>query len=289
MGKSRRGWWEREEAKKVTKDWVDVNCTVTEREMELLEAVNERKLVSRNHLEIILPSYRYLSERSRTVSINRSINKLFHSMCLDKAHVKQKVGRGNAPCIVSLDKGGSILLEIPHKKRIIQNKVNVKGKEFIFRELPSNFKHINGVNQIEVDTILFCEDNEADILKWRLEKPLDFTYNGEKIVIIPDTFVQMDIKGNPLYAYLEYDTGKEDNRNVTNFPTINNKLRNYRKYKSSKLWEDYSPYFPVILFVTEDTKRINYFKEKCREYGLDGYAIYHENFTKFLEHLYGKS
>lgn len=288
MGKSRKGWFEREEVKKVTLDWVRTNCRVTDREIELLEVVYDRKLASRNHLEIILPSYRYLKERSRTVSINRSINKLFHSMCLDKTHEKQMIGEGNAPCIVSLDKGGSILLGVPHKKRIAHENVNIKGDKYVFRRLPSNYKHINGVNQTEVDTILFCENNKSNIAKWILEKPLNFTYDGNEIVIIPDVFMKLNIKGEPLFAYIEYDTGAENLRYKSSFPIINDKLRKYRKYKSSKLWQDYSPYFPIILFVTEDTKRIPYFKEKCKEYGMEGYAIYHENFTKFLEHLANK-
>jgi Replication-relaxation len=263
-----------------------MNCRVTDREMELLEAVYERKLVGRNHLEIILPSYRYLNERSRVVLLNRSINKLFHSMCLDKAHEKQELKKGNLPCTVAIDKGGSILLGVPHKKRILHEQVNINGDKYIFRKLPANYLHIKGVNQTEVDTILFCEETESSITKWQLEKPLDFTYNGENVVIIPDVFLEMEMKGSSLFAYLEYDTGKEDHRNKTNFPTINDKLRKYRKYKSSKLWEDYSMYFPMIFFVTEDTNRIGYFKEKCKEYGLKGYAIYYKNFTKFLKHLY---
>jgi hypothetical protein len=286
LGKSRRGWYEREEAKKVTLDWVRVNCKPTDREMELLEAVHYRKLVTRNHLEIILPSFRYVSSRTRM--INRAINKLFHSMCLDKAHEKQEMMKGNAPCTVALDKGGSILLGVPHKQRITHQRINIKGTEYLFRKLPSNYRHINGVNQTEVDTILFCEDNESEIIQWVLERPLDFHYNQEKIVLIPDVFLEMTMKEKPLFAYVEYDTGSENARFKDNFPIINNKLRNYRKYKSSKLWEDYAQYFPIIFLVTEDRNRIDYFKEKCREYGLQGYGIYYESYVKFLGYLYDK-
>jgi hypothetical protein len=286
MGKSRRGWWERKEEAKVSKDWVRTNCRVTDREMELLEAVHKRKLVKRDHLEIILPSYRYLDSKTRLV--NRAITKLFRSMCIDKAHEKQEIGQGNSPCIVALDRGGSILLEVPHKKRITHERINISGNEYIFRHLPANYKHINLVNQLEVDTILFAEDKDVNILKWELEYPIKLYNNGENISFIPDVFLELNIKDNPFLAFLEADTGSENLRYKTNFPIINEKLRKYKKYKMSSLWKDHLPYFPTLLFVTEDTKRIQYFKTKCREYGLDGYAIYHKNFTAFLEHLEDK-
>jgi hypothetical protein len=286
MGKSRRGWYEREEVTKVTLDWVKTNCRVTDREMELLEAVQKRKLVKRDHLEIILPSYRYLDSRTRL--INRAITKLFRNMCLDKAHEKQEIGKGNSPCIVALDRGGSILLDIPHKKRITHERINIRGDEYIFRHLPANYKHINGINQTEVETIVFAENKDIDIVKWELEYPIKLYHNGENISFIPDVLLELNIRKNPFVAFLEYDTGSENLRYKTNFPIINDKLRKYRKYKLSKLWEEYLPYFPTILFVTEDVNRIKYFKTKAREYGLDNYAIYYENFTKFLEHLEGR-
>jgi hypothetical protein len=254
--------------------------------MELLQAVHYRKLVTRNHLEIILPSFRYVGSRTRM--INRAINKLFHSMCLDKAHEKQEIMKGNAPCTVALDKGGSILLGVPHKPRITHERINIKGTEYLFRKLPSNYRHINGVNQCEVDTILFCDNNEAELIQWVLEKPLEFHSHQEKTVIIPDVFLEVNMKTKPLFAYLEYDTGSENARFRDSFPIINSKLVNYKKYKASKLWKDYAPYFPIILLVTEDRNRIDYFKVKCKEYGLQGYGVYYESYDKFLRYLYDK-
>jgi hypothetical protein len=43
--------------------------------------------------------------------------------------------------------------------------------------------------------------------------------------------------------------------------------------------------FPILLLVTEDDRRIPYFNAKCKENGVTGFGVYHENYSVFLEHL----
>jgi hypothetical protein len=211
---------------------------------------------------------------------------MFHQMLLDKVHEVQEIGKGNTPSIVSIDKGGSIILGVPHKKRIAHHTSIVKGIHYITRILPSNYKHINGVNQTEVDTILLCEETNNDILRWELEVATNFKYGGEDILFIPDIFMEIRLKNDRrLLAFIEYDTGSENHRNKTDFPVIYDKLVNYRKYKMSSLWEEHYKYFPMVLLVTEDDKRIPYFNNKCQELELQGMGIYHENYTRVLRRL----
>ncbi|WOF32856.1 replication-relaxation family protein (plasmid) [Bacillus subtilis] len=289
MGRAKGSWYEREEVKRITMDWVKTNCKFTSREVELLQLIHDRKLVRRDHLEIISPSYRLIKDSNvRRASICRAIKKMYKKMCLDKTHEAQEIGKGNTPSIVALDKGGSIYLNVPHKRRISHKKSIVNGKEYISRSLPANFRHINGVNQLEVDTILLSEKIEAEILEWTHEKPQEFHYGQEKVVVIPD--VGMKLKFNtehskPLYAFIEYDTGSENMRYKSSFPTILEKVVKYRKLKSSKVWEKDYDYFPIVLLVTEDDKRITYFNDKCRENGLRGFGVYHENYSSFIKHL----
>jgi hypothetical protein len=246
--------------------------------------VYDRKLVRRDHLEIISPSYRRLGE-NRSILLNRAIKKLFHQMVLDKVHEVQEIGKGNTPSIVAIDKGGSIILGVPHKKRITHKASTVKGITYITRNLPSNYRHINGVNQAEVDTILFCEHTNNDLLQWKLEVATTFHYNGEEKLFIPDAFMELRFGDKQFLAFLEYDTGSENLRKKNDFPIIYEKLQNYRRYKRSKLWIDKYAYFPVLLFVTEDENRIDYFNKKRREFGLEGVGIYYENYTDVLGHL----
>ncbi|UUV46407.1 replication-relaxation family protein [Bacillus phage vB_BanS-Thrax3] len=249
--------------------------------------VGQRKLVNREHLEILVPSYRHLGN-NRTRLINRSIRKLFDNMCLDKVHEKQDLGKGNSPCIVALDRGGSLLLGLSHKKRIPHKKMSINGKDYITRSIPSVYRHANGVNQVEVDTILFCEKNGFEIVNWEHEKGREFTYNNQQILMIPDSTIKLRMKNKNLNIFLEFDTGTEGIRSKKSFPIILEKVFNYKKYKSSKLWSEDFKNFPLVFLVTEDEHRIPYFNQKCKENGIQGFGIYHENYTKVLQHLASK-
>ena len=284
MAKSRRKWYDRQEIQKVTYDFIQSNVKPTIKDLEILKIVSERKLVNRSHLEIIAPSFRHLTN-NRTRLINRTIRKLFESMCLDKVHEKQELGKGNAPAILALERGGSILLDIPHRRRIPQQKMLVNGEVKIRRHVPSTYRHANGVNQIEVDTILFCQKYGYEIEIWEHEKQASFTYNNEGILVIPDVFYRLKINNRSIDFFLEFDTGTEDRLSKRKLPVIYNKIINYLKYKRSNLWTNHSEAFPIILLVTEDDKRIPYFNAKCKENGMQGFGIYHENYTKFMEHL----
>lgn len=286
MGRIKKGWYERVEEKKVTLDWLATNCNLTQRESELLQLVYQRKLVRRDHLEIISPTYRYI-QNNRTILLNRAITKLFRQMIFDKIHEPQKIGKGNTSAIVAIDRGGSILLNVKHKQRILHSKSKLNGETIVTRRLPSNYKHINGINQMEVNTILFCNNNNHILGRWEHELSCNFINNQEKTTFIPDVLLEIAFNnGKTFLGFLEYDTGSEDSRNKNDFPTIGNKLRNYRRYFKSDLWRELDlKYFPVILLVTEDDKRIEWFNNKCKELQLKGVGVYHENFTSFLEHL----
>lgn len=283
MGRIGGKWFERKEIEKVTLDWVKTNCKLTQREIELLRLVYDRKLVRRDHLEIISKSYRD-SGNNRTRILNRAIKKLYQNMCLDKVHEAQDIGRGNTPCIVGLDKGGSILLNVPHKKRISHHKSIVNGNIYITRSLPANYRHINGVNQLEVETILFCEETNSELKGWYHEKPQELYYGQERIVVIPDIRMELKMREKPFYAFIEFDTGAE-NRRYKEPPIIRDKIIKYRKYKVSKLWQKEYPNFPILLFVTEDEKRIDFFNRKCKENNVVGLGVYVDNYTKVLEKI----
>jgi hypothetical protein len=284
MDRIREGWYEREEIQKVTLDWIKVNCKFTERERELLQIVYDRKLVRRDHLEIISPSYRHTGLH-RTTLLNRAIKKMYKKMIFDKVHEAQEMGKGSSPCIVALDKAGSLMLRVSHKKRIIHKRTTFKGQYYISRSLPNNFRHINGVNQTEVDTILFCEETKSEIIKWKHEVATKFYHSGEEILFIPDVLCELSVNGKQLLLFIEYDTGTENLRYKTNFPIINEKINKYKKYRASKLWETEFPLFPILLLVTEDDKRIQYFNQKCKEMGLRGFGVFYLNYGQFLSKL----
>lgn len=239
-------------------------------------------MVSRDLLEVMLPSYRNISNSTRV--INRSIKKLFTNMFLDKVHEKQQLGKGNSPCIVSLDRAGAVLLGVPFRRRIIHNRKIIHGEEYIFRSLPSNYRHIHGVNRCEIDTILICEEVGGEIYEWAHEKPVELHYATEKVVVIPDVVIRLKFNTGQFCAFLEYDTGSEDIR-CKEPKTIKEKILKYRKYKSSEIWKNNFSDFPILLFVTEDAERINFFNNKCEENGILGIGIYYKNYKDVLRRM----
>lgn len=284
--RKRNSWYERFEVKRINKDWVENNVRLTDREIELLEIINYRKLVRRDMLEVISPSYRHLGD-NRTRIINRSLNKMFKNMVIDKVHEPQQFMKGNKPATVALDRAGCIYIGKPFKQRIRRDLSVINGVEYIHRYLPSNYRHINGINQLEVETILFCEDTGNELTEWVLEKPIELFYGQEEVVLIPD--ILMGIKPlyeplNAFYAYIEFDTGSENIR-YKEPPIIRDKIIKYKKYMLSRLWEDEFEKFPIVIFVTEDDKRIGFFNKKCEENGLIGVGVYYKNYKNFMYSL----
>ena len=284
----KNGWYDRLEIEKISKSWVEQNCRITKRELELLEIINSRKLVRRDMLEVISPSYRNLGI-NRTKIINKSIRKLYDMFCIDKTHEKKNIGEGNKPAVVALDKAGSIILGVKHKQRIRHDICYFKDKKYTQRVLPSNISHINGVNNLEVETILCCDMyKDIYINDWVIESPISLFYGNEKVTLIPDiqmTLKHVRIDSEPFYAYIEYDTGSEDIR-CKEPKTLIDKIIKYRKYKLSGLWKNYYKNFPMVILVTEDDSRTTFFNSKCKELGVSGYGIYADNYKDFLVYIY---
>lgn len=278
MGK----WYCRSEISgRITREWVLANCKITQREFELLKIIHKRKLVRRDMLEIISPSYRNLGP-NRTRILNRSLTKLFKMSCIDKVHEKQTHMDGNTPAIVAIDKCGAMLLGVKHRPRIKRVTKTINGQEFIFRELPVNFKHINGINQLEVDTILFCEQSGSSLLNWVLEQEIKFHYGSEIVQIIPDVIAKIRMKNKDFALFIEFDMGTESAR-YTAPPKIKEKIMKYKKYRASGL---YKSQFPVLVFVANDKKRIDFFNSECEKIGLPGVGMFNEKYKTFLERVY---
>ena len=277
-------WYYRNEIKRITRDWVEVNCKITAREKELLKLIYDRKLVRRDMLEVISPSYRVLG-KNRTRLINRSIKKMYLNMCLDKVHEPQEFMKGNLPATLAVDKAGSIILDKAYKPRLKKIEKKIRGEKYLFRQLPSNYKHINGVNQLEVETILFCEENKMELTEWTLEKAIEVYYGRDRVNLIPDVLMKLEALYEPVnafYAYIEFDTSSENIR-YKEPPIIKDKVIKYKKYKLSKIWEKDFNQFPVVLLVTTEERRAEFFNKICRENGLVGLCIFYKNYKNFLE------
>lgn len=182
---ARKSWYERNEISKINSDWVQLNCkNITKREVDILKIINDRKLVRRDHLEIIHDSYRKLG-KNRTSLLNRSLKKLFEKSCLDKCHEEPEFQKGNLPAVFGLDRAGAIILGLDKKfrRRIKQDCKFINGQKYPIRELPNNYPHIHGLNEIEVQTILLSEEMGFKISRWDLEE------KNAKVIMYNERFV----------------------------------------------------------------------------------------------------
>lgn len=287
MERRRRGWYERQEEKKINQDWVDLYCkNITSREIKLLEYIEYRKMASREHLQYLVEEYRDLA--SSTKIINNSLSKLYQKHCLDKCHEELPYGMGNAPAIYSLDRAGALLLNLPFRRRFKK----VKKATTTLTLLPTNFKHIHKVNELEVQTLKKCFEYNCKLFRWDLEhlnKKVIPTNSG-KVALISDVFVVINKQNLPIVYFLEYDTGNEDFRNSTSFPTLKEKLDKYYIYKTSGIWRtewfnvQLKTGFPTIVFVTEDKKRIPYLNKYFKQLQLTAYVMEFEQYEKWLTH-----
>jgi len=292
LARTKRRWYERELIKRINRNWVEANCRLTQRELELLKIIYDRKIIRRDLLEIIAPPYRNLGE-NRTQILNRSIRKLFEQMCIDKVHEKQVFQKGNTPAFVAIDKAGAILLDRPFKQRIKTAIKNINGKEYVFRKLPSNYKHLHHIHLLEAETITFCEQNDCELICWRIEdgNTKNFTFNNEAITLIPDVFAILKFQNKTLALFLEYDSGTENERHLQP-KTIQDKIIKYKKYYLSMLWqnEDWQIHFPrkifpVLLFVAHDLKRIKFFNKIAEQQNIAGLGVIFKNYKNFLAKL----
>lgn len=260
--------------------------------MELLHIIQRRKLVRRDHLEIISPEYRYLKDRTRT--LNKSLSKLFQRMCIDKYHEEMEYMAGDSPAIIALDRAGTILLsrylnkDLRHSKKIDHIKKIYGNKTYYIRKLAVPFAHIHGVNQLEFETINLCEEIGANLLVWNLEYENYRKYGADQEAgIKPDVFMIIRVDNKPFVAYIEYDNGTEDKHQTKSIPYLTDKLKKYRMYMLSKEWGrenwfDLYPHFPPIIFVVQTKQRVGVLEEKAKELKLNLIAITKDNYQHML-------
>jgi hypothetical protein len=94
--------------------------------------------------------------------------------------------------------------------------------------------------------------------------------------------------------FIEYDTGSENRGYSKTFPVLLEKLDKYQKYKMLNGWREewwakkINTDFPLLLFVTEDEKRIKYIKETGAKMGLIIECLLSSDYIKFLNSRMGE-
>lgn len=213
-------------------------------------------------------------------------------MCIDKVHEESKFMAGNSPAIVSIDRAGAFILDVSFHRRIQQEKKMINGELYIFRSVPTTFLHQHGINRLEVETIELCEELGYELKWWRLDKDNIYKFKYiEEYTLIPDILLGIYFNGKSFLAYIEYDTGYENYRSRNSFPVILDKLKKYQAYKASMAWISEGWYgklattFPILLFVTEDSHRIEFVNTTSLKLGLKVVAMLTEDYKTNLKGL----
>lgn len=266
MAKRRRGRLDRNHIPYITDHWIQTNVIkrITKRDIKTLKIVHKRGLITRDQLSIIHDGFRSLKQRIHV--LNRRLRILYECMCINKAYPPKIYGEGNNQAVLSLDKVGASLINVPYRP-IIKSTTDKLG--YIQKELPKQYKHTLGINDFECKVVEFCNQHNMELLRWRIahQNKKCFALGNKTMTIIPDGFGVVKLNIDTIISFfLEYDTGTEDIRNKHSFKRIKNKLYTYVLYYASKEWlkEDwalFNPTFPYVFFITEDDKRIAPLKE----------------------------
>lgn len=264
--------WEREEVAQVSRAWVDQNCRhrVTERDLQLARILVRRRLLRRDQIGVLVPGFRGLSKVDALV--NRRLRVLFDCHVLDRAFPRVLPGCGSSQAVVALDRAGAILLDAPFK-RLIRHEQDRSGR--IHRVLPLDYLHTLGVNDFEVSLVRWCLASSVELLRWRVdfENVRRFQFNGER-QLRPDGFgILRYPDGSGKAFFLEYDTGSEDIRARNRFKKLTEKFKAYAAFKASGAWmqEDWARLlrdFPLLVFLTEDARRVAPLREITTTLGL---------------------
>ncbi len=145
------------------------------------------------------------------------------------------------------------------------------GGKVLSRELNVDIKHLS-IPQKKDNVQLFALDHtiqnanlyvevvrvlkdypDIKILEWRGEQNNRHLYEyssystGRKVrrELKPDSYCMIEVSGNMFEIFIEYDTGTENRKKLTE------KFMRYFEYMSYGKWQDIYSSFPIVLFITE--------------------------------------
>lgn len=265
--------YERPEVKQITKQWVRENCkNITERDRGLLKLLheNKRKLLRRDQIEILYPTF------ASTDRLNKRIRTLFHMHIIDKVYPPVGIGEGTSKQHICLDRAGAILLGLEKYNKPITT--DLAGN----RSLPLGWEHKVMLNDYECAIVSSMRNLGGKILLYEVEEIHPF--NDTKL--IPDILCVLSCGGKGYIFFIEVDMGTED------IPYVKAKLESYKDYYISRAWVNKpwakmfkTPTFPRVLFITENnrSKRVESLREYAAESSIRFVFGYHAEFTDILE------
>lgn len=275
---------DREPIKYITKAWVEENTKrVTKRDKELLKIIEENKIVTRDQLITLHPSFIDIKQPINV--INRRLAVLYHSYCIDRVRPLVGIGEGSSQFHITLDRAGAILLGIENFRPLMIYESN----SYPPKRLPQYYKHTIGIVDLRCALIELLRERGGRILHWSLEdeNKIEFSYK-EKYILKPDVLtlvITKEKKGSILFY--EHDQGTEHKK------VIKDKIEGYTAYRLSNTWLGSSwaqimkvPTFPPVIFLTTgEKKRINWMKNLARKSSINIIAAHVDKRKEILKKI----
>lgn len=274
---------DREPIKYITKSWVQENVkNITKRDLELLKIIYENKIVTRDQLITLHPSF---SNKRQSVNIiNRRLKVLYDNYCIDRVQPTVGIGEGSSQYHITLDRAGAILLGIENFRSI----VIYDPSSYPSKRLPMYYKHTIGIVDMKCTITELLREIEGEIVYWGLEEENKIHFKFKKeFTLKPDVIAILRKNQNGFIFFYEHDQGTEF-RNI-----IKAKIEAYAAYRLSNIWINQRwakimkvPTFPTLVILTAgDEKRIEWIEKISKSSGINIVVDSIENRYKIISKL----
>ncbi len=229
-----------------------------ERDMMIIRLVWDCRYLTRLQIQrFLFPSQEKGKEHSRKNIVTKRLMLLYHNGYVDRLHPPVASNRGSSPIVYCLDRKGARLLaaELGVDMPALGWQKRQRGRGLLFLE------HTLAVNDFRIAVTLAARQDGYAILRWLDERSLreNELREGLKEIalgvgkgrsILPDAYFTLEVHGKKAGFFVEVDRGTTPGRR------IRRKVRIYREYYASGLYEEHFQRrrFRVLTVTTSDRR-----------------------------------
>jgi len=232
---------------------------LTKRDRTIIDLVWVYRYLTRSQIQRLLYPFREKrKEPSRKNVVTRRLMLLYHNEYLDRIHAPVASDRGSSPIVYCLDRKGARLLAA-------ERDLDIRALHWSKRQRERGLlflQHTLAINDFRIAITLASRHGAHEILRWLDERSLgeDEAREGLKEIalglgkggsILPDAYFTLNLDGRKASFFLEVDRGH------TEGPRIRRKVRTYREYYASGLYEQHFGSRSLrVLTVTTSQRRL---------------------------------
>lgn len=258
--------FEREKVK-VTDEYVEkILGWITDRDLNLLELLVKHPFLTSTQIEYMV--FASLKPSSRRTTVNRRLQRLYRSHCVDRWFPLVTEQSGSSEQHVLLDRAG--ILVLAKHWGVPKENIKYKKREYI----PQSYKHTLKLFDFKATLSLLDrqlgvvkdktggeEGTIGELIMWKQENQcrLKFLYENKATILVPDAFVVYKYTANNRLKlfFLEADNATEP------IDTLKMKIKKYIGVHKSGEWRN-QPWahnlpkntFPSVVFLLHDQESV---------------------------------